>query len=125
MSLDLNKLTNNLDEALSNETTETLTKFLNDKRMSNNKQQTAVKLYTEEQVMKTWNTAFIEALQIDNDDYKAKYYDDFIKELTPIELPSDEEIEDASLEEVDGGHYDISPAEEFQRGAKYVIDKIQ
>jgi hypothetical protein len=40
MSLDLNKLTNNLDEALSNETTETLTKFLNDKRMTNNKQQT-------------------------------------------------------------------------------------
>ena len=38
MSLDLNKLANKLDEALSNETTETLTKFLNDKRMSNNKQ---------------------------------------------------------------------------------------
>jgi hypothetical protein len=42
MSLDLNKLSNKLDEALSNETTETLTKFLNDKRMTNNKQQTAV-----------------------------------------------------------------------------------
>lgn len=42
MSLDLNKLANKLDEALINETTETLTKFLNDKRMINNKQQTAV-----------------------------------------------------------------------------------
>ena len=42
MSLDLNKLENKLDEALSNETSETLTKFLNDKRMTNNKQQTAV-----------------------------------------------------------------------------------
>jgi len=41
MSLDLNKLANKLDEALSNETSETLNKFLNDKRMSNNKQQTA------------------------------------------------------------------------------------
>jgi len=41
MSLDLNKLENKLDEVLSNETSETLTKFLNDKRMSNNKQQTA------------------------------------------------------------------------------------
>jgi uncharacterized membrane protein len=41
MSLDLNKLENKLDEALSNETSETLTKFLNDKRMTNNKQQTA------------------------------------------------------------------------------------
>lgn len=38
MSIDLNKLANKLDEALSNETTETLTKFLKDKRMSNNKQ---------------------------------------------------------------------------------------
>jgi hypothetical protein len=42
MSLDLNKLENKLDEALSNETSETLNKFLNDKRMENNKQQTAV-----------------------------------------------------------------------------------
>ena len=42
MSLDLNKLENKLDEALSNETSETLSKFLNDKRMTNNKQQTAV-----------------------------------------------------------------------------------
>ena len=33
MSLDLNKLENKLDEALSNETSETLNKFLNDKRM--------------------------------------------------------------------------------------------
>jgi hypothetical protein len=43
MSLDLNKLENKLDEALSNETSETLNKFLNDKRMTNNKQQTAVR----------------------------------------------------------------------------------
>jgi hypothetical protein len=37
MSLDLNKLENKLDEALSNETSETLNKFLDDKRMTNNK----------------------------------------------------------------------------------------
>jgi TFIIF-interacting CTD phosphatase-like protein len=42
MSLDLNKLENKLDEALSNETSESLNRFLNDKRMSNNKQQTVV-----------------------------------------------------------------------------------
>jgi len=35
MSLDLNKLAKNLDEALIKETNETLTKFLNDKRMTN------------------------------------------------------------------------------------------
>jgi hypothetical protein len=44
MSLDLNKLENKLDEALSNETSETLNNWLNDKRMINNKQQTAVQL---------------------------------------------------------------------------------
>ena len=38
MSLDLKKLESKLDEALSNETSETLTKFLTDRRMSNNKQ---------------------------------------------------------------------------------------
>ena len=38
MSLDLKKLENKLDEALSNETSETLNKFLTDKTMSNNKQ---------------------------------------------------------------------------------------
>lgn len=38
MSIDLKKLENKLDEALSNETNETLTKFLTNKRMSNNKQ---------------------------------------------------------------------------------------
>jgi len=35
MSFDLNKLENKLDEALIKETTETLNKFLNDKRMKN------------------------------------------------------------------------------------------
>ena len=35
MSLDLNKLEKKLDEALIKETTETLNKFLNDKRMKN------------------------------------------------------------------------------------------
>ena len=44
MSFDLNKLENKLDAALSNETSETLTKFLNDKRMSNETKQTAVDL---------------------------------------------------------------------------------
>jgi len=48
MSLDLNKLSNKLDEALSNETSEALNKFLNDKRMTNNKQQTAIEWFIEE-----------------------------------------------------------------------------
>jgi len=51
MSLDLNKLENKLDEALSNETSETLTKFLNNKRMSNNKQTSVEQLFH-----KLWDT---------------------------------------------------------------------
>ena len=51
MSLDLNKLANKLNEALSNETTETLTKFLNDKRMSNKKQSSVESLF-----QKLWDT---------------------------------------------------------------------
>jgi hypothetical protein len=45
MSLDLHKLEKKLDEALNNETSQTLTKFLNDKRMTNNKQQTALEQF--------------------------------------------------------------------------------
>jgi hypothetical protein len=77
-----------------------------------------MRLYTEADLKKV--------ISIYSEEYKTST-DEILKELnlTPIELPSDEEIEDASLEEVDGGHYDISPAEEFQRGAKYIINKIQ
>ena len=62
MTLDLNKLENKLDEALSNETSETLNKFLNDKRMTNNKQQTAVEwlweiAYNRELTVKDWKQA--------------------------------------------------------------------
>lgn len=42
MSLDLNKLENKLDEALSNETSESLNKFLTYKRMENDKQEMPV-----------------------------------------------------------------------------------
>ena len=42
MSLDLSKLETKLDEALSNETSETLNKFLTDKTMSNNKQSSSI-----------------------------------------------------------------------------------
>lgn len=53
MSLDLNKLANKLDEALSNETTETLTKFLTDKRMSNNKQSSSIEWIIKQLIFKT------------------------------------------------------------------------
>ena len=79
--------------------------------MTNNKQQTAVKLYTEEQVrqmlIKMGNSAPL------NIDY-------LINEITPIELPSDEEIWEAgNNEELNSKQY------AFVRGAKWMRDKIQ
>jgi hypothetical protein len=74
-----------------------------------------MKLYTEEDLKKV--------ISIYSEEYKTST-DEILKELnlTSIELPSDEEIEDASLEE---NNDDLSPAEEFQRGVKWMRDKIQ
>jgi hypothetical protein len=71
-----------------------------------------MKLYTEEEIRKFFTEKYDEGLSID----------ELIEILTPIEIPSDEEIEDASLEE---NNDDLSPAEEFQSGAKWMCDKIQ
>jgi hypothetical protein len=71
-----------------------------------------MKLYTEEEIRKFFTEKYDEGLSID----------ELIEILTPIELPSDEEIKDASLED---NNDDLSPAEEFQQGAKWIRDKIQ
>jgi hypothetical protein len=71
-----------------------------------------MKLYTEEEIRKFFTEKYDEGLSID----------ELIEILTPIQIPSDEEIEDASLEE---NNDDLSPAEEFQSGAKWMCDKIQ
>jgi hypothetical protein len=72
-----------------------------------------VKLYTEEQVRQ---------MLVETDKFTPLHIDLLIKDLTPIELPSDEEISEMSFEEND---YDSSPAEEFERGAIWIRDKIQ
>ncbi len=69
-----------------------------------------MKLYTEEQVVR--------AIELSD----GRSTDEVLAGLTPIELPSDEEIDDASLEE---NNDDLSPAEEFQSGAKWMRNKIQ
>jgi hypothetical protein len=71
-----------------------------------------MKLYTEEQVRQMIDKSQATGL---NADY-------LLLATKPIELPSDEEIEDASLEE---NNDDLSPAEEFQSGAKWMRNKIQ
>ena len=77
-----------------------------------------MKLYTEEQLMKTWNTAFTEALKLDEEDYMPTFYGEFIKQLTPIELPSDEEIDNYARQS--GLVHTF-----VERGAKWMRDKIQ
>ena len=70
-----------------------------------------MKLYTEEQVIEMINKCQATGLDAD-------YLLDLHKH---IELPSDEEIKEASLVE----NNDLSFAEEFVLGAKFVINKIQ
>jgi hypothetical protein len=75
-----------------------------------------MKLYTEEQVRNA-----IELAQKCEHDCGGVYFkydnpDEVLEELTPIELPSDEEIEDTSLsEEQEKG---------FRDGAQWLKDKI-
>jgi hypothetical protein len=80
--------------------------------MTNNKQLTAVRLYTEEQLIKY----VLGHGHID--------IDAIILELTPIELPSDEEIDKANgyayYGKPDGGKYIA-----FNEGAKWMRHKIQ
>jgi len=76
-----------------------------------------MKLYTEEQVKEI----YFKGLHNGRLHIEGKCSDE-IELLTPIQIPSDEEIEDASLEE---NNDDLSPAEEFQSGAKWMRDKIQ
>ena len=75
-----------------------------------------MKLYTEEQVRRAIAIGFdwCHQKQIPSD----WMVDNLIKELTPIELPSDEEIEKESSKW-------IAPSQSFRGGAKWMRDKIQ
>jgi hypothetical protein len=78
--------------------------------MTNNKQQTAVKLYTEEQVKKMLDLARFT--------YNSE--DKILLSQIPIQLPSDEEI-DKEIEWLD------NPLERlnFKAGIKWMRDKIR
>jgi ribosomal protein L32 len=120
-----------------------------EERMSN-KQQTAMKLYTEEHLKLFYQLGKFDGIARRETDVEEEIKNHLPTELPSdslcincdesksthnvcmdciikigrqnIQLPSDEEIEDASLEE---NNDDLSPAEEFQRGAKWMRDKIQ
>ena len=72
-----------------------------------------MKLYTEEQM----HSVILLALNRHGIYIPNKHYQDLIDLLTPIELPSDEEIEQES--------YNYEHSDYFSDGAKYVINKIQ
>jgi len=87
MSLDLNKLSNKLDEALIKETRETLTKFLNNKRMTNNKQQTAVNKAKElvEKMTKQYALIAVDEIlsinSVDKDEDLSNYWEEVKQEI--------------------------------------------
>jgi hypothetical protein len=91
--------------------------------MSNNKQ--SIKLYTEEQVREAWNTAFMQGMSIDSEIYEPVFFEDFLKELTPIELPSDEEIDEYVKSTGYYGHCTHEYHEGIEEGAKWMRDLIQ
>jgi hypothetical protein len=67
-----------------------------------------MKLYTEEEILSFLKKEFADEINAET----------FIENLTPIQLPSDEELEK-------NGYYDKELDDIFREGAKYVIDKIQ
>lgn len=83
-----------------------------------------MKLYTEEQM----HSAMLLALGRHGIYIPNKHYQDLIDLLNPIELPSDEEINEVAMIVYDFDARDIKDVLEykaFKRGAKYVINKIQ
>jgi hypothetical protein len=83
-----------------------------------------MKLYTEEQLGQVWNTAHKYAHNIHKGDYRFMFFEDFIQELTPIELPSNEEIEERAYQQW-GDDLKTSHQKTYAEGAKWMRDKIQ
>jgi hypothetical protein len=82
-----------------------------------------MKLYTEEQVRKMLEVC------IDSDLYEhILTFEDILKTETPIELPSDEEISEESMDlygKLSASLNDVLQYKAFKRGAKWMRDKIQ
>lgn len=77
-----------------------------------------MKLYTEEQIREV-------CMSIDTNFYISDLYiDTQIKLLTPIELPSDEEIMYMSLPK-EGGSHSSDYMEGLNKGARWVIEQIK
>jgi hypothetical protein len=72
-----------------------------------------MKLYTEKEVVNATTKVFLESITFED-------VNEVVRNLTPIQLPSDEEIwDEGDKEDNNGKHY------AFTRGAKWMRDKIQ
>ena len=85
------------------------------KTMSNNKQ--SMKLYTEEQILEFLKVRTVPCT------HRIIFDSEDLEELTPIELPSDEEIEE-KCNSLDGYEFN-SHENAFFGGAKWMRDKIK
>lgn len=81
-----------------------------------------MKLYTEEQVRESFKSGFRLAMETDGGLKEGQ--EEYINSLTPIELPSDEEIEKSNPYRLDGGNYNGSAALKLQKGVEWMRDKI-
>jgi len=88
--------------------------------MSNNKQ--SMKLYTEEQVIALAKSAFTAG-----QNHNSFIFLEELKNITPIELPSDDEIREERLLQFPDSEYANRANDRlaFLCGAKFVINKIQ
>lgn len=113
-------------DANANEQKQTISKMETIETMSNNKQ--SMKLYTEEQLKKAIAIGFDWCHQkhIPSDDMT----DTFIKKLTPIKLPSDEEVEQylksfPYTKHLDDGQYNDGVIVGAELAIEWMRDKIQ
>jgi hypothetical protein len=88
-----------------------------------------MKLYTEEQVRQMLfdlgSVLFNNNQNGIEEGEPATHFDYIIEDCTPIELPSDEEIEESSPFRLGSGNYNASFSHRWQQGAKWMRDKIQ
>jgi hypothetical protein len=82
-----------------------------------------MKLYSEEQVIKAIESAFLNVAGYPS----ILSLEEILEELTPIELPSDEEIREERLLQFPDSEYANRANDRlaFYCGAKFVINKIQ
>jgi hypothetical protein len=86
--------------------------------MSNNKK--SMKLYTEDQVVNALQKVFLESITFED-------VNEVVRNLTPIELPSEEEIREERLLQFPDSEYANRANDRlaFYCGARMVINKIQ